>query len=102
MSNFLLTPAKIDEAVEGVKAIVAAQILEALDPEELQTIELAEAARYLGLSAKQAAKILPVIEVGPRTHRVSLKAFQGFKEAKTTWPDDAALRKYLERNKAKA
>ena len=48
MSNFLLTPAKIDEAVEGVKA------------------------------------------------------FQGFKEAKTTWPDDAALRKYLERNKAKA
>lgn len=91
----ILTPQELEEAKRAAIVLIAAEIRELLDPEDLQTVELADVARYLGLTSKHAATLLPVIGVGPRTHRVSLKAFRAFKELQTTWPDEDKLRKYL-------
>lgn len=71
------------------------EILTRLDPEDLITLELDEAARYLRVSNKTASRLLPVMELGPRMHRVELRAFQNLKHLATTPPNAGALAAYL-------
>jgi DNA repair protein RadC len=71
-------------------AILASQIgsdlREAIDLDELATLELSTAAQLLGLGVAQASRVLPVIEVGPRTRRVTVRAYKEFLQSRTKNP----------------
>lgn len=67
-------------------------ILEKVDLEELATIELSTSAQLLGLSTTQAAKVLPVVEVGPRTRRVTVKDHKAFIAARRHDPKAPAAK----------
>lgn len=62
--------------------LAATQLVEQLRSEteldELNTLDVATAAQLLGISPKQAFRLLPVIQVGPRTHRVTVAAYKAF------------------------
>lgn len=83
----LLTPAEIQEAKRAAVAGIRYEILAAIDPVQINTIELSTAAHALGLSVKDAARKLPIIELGPRSRVVDLKDFIAFKEARKTYPE---------------
>ncbi len=46
-------------------------------------IDLQTAASFLGLPLARAAKVLPVVEVGPRSRRVTVAAYKAFLAANT-------------------
>ena len=84
-----LTPAELAAwKLQAAREFAALQLAE-IPLEELQTVELAFAAQSIGLSPKHAAKILPVIEIGPRKHRVAVKALKDFLAARTVQPATA-------------
>jgi len=69
---------------------VANDLQEAVNIDELCMIDLATAAQLLGLSPTHAARILPIVEVGPRTRRVTIADFKAFVEARKTAPKTSA------------
>ena len=84
--NITLTPAELATwKLQAAREFAALQLAE-IPLEELQTVELAFAAQSIGFSPKQAATVLPVIEVGPRKRRVSVKALKDFLAARTVQP----------------
>lgn len=93
------------EAIEAAKAraieLVRDEILARIDPESLQTLDLTDCARYLGVSLPTAKTLLPVMELGPRIHRVDLLDFQELKRLRKSPPDPKALEKYLARAQPK-
>jgi hypothetical protein len=81
-----LSPTERKEVLALIAANITAAFLEANDIDELITLELSTAAQLLGLSVTHAARVLPVIEVGPRTRRVTLKAFKDYLRKNTKQP----------------
>jgi hypothetical protein len=57
-----------------------------MDLAELATVDISTAAQLLGLSTKQAGRILPVIELGPRTRRVRVADYQACLAERTKQP----------------
>jgi hypothetical protein len=71
-------------------ALAAAQLVTELrasvDLDEINTLDIATAAQLLGISSKQALRILPVVEVGPRTHRVTVRDLKAAIATRTRQP----------------
>ncbi|RYD62370.1 MAG: hypothetical protein EOP83_14780, partial [Verrucomicrobiaceae bacterium] len=71
-----LSPTERKELLTLQATLLNTKLLEANDIDELATLELSTAAQLLGLSVTHAARLLPVIEVGPRTRRVTIAAYK--------------------------
>ncbi len=69
-----------------IAANLTEEILKRIDLDEIATLELATAGQLLGLGARHAATVLPVIEVGPRTRRVTVRAYKDFLEERKRNP----------------
>jgi hypothetical protein len=81
-----LSPSERKEVLELVARQITQELRDTVDFDELYTIELSTAAQLLGLSVTHAARVLPIIEVGPRTRRVSVADYKAFLNARRTTP----------------
>lgn len=81
-----LSPTERREVLDLAARQLTQELREAVDLDEIQTLELSTVAQLLGISPTQAAKLLPVVEVGPRTRRVTVAAYRSFLASRTTNP----------------
>lgn len=73
-----LSPTERRELLALAARNLTEELLEAVPLDELATLELSTAGQLLGLGPAAAAKVLPVIEVGPRTRRVTVADYKAF------------------------
>lgn len=66
---------------EEIARQLAKSLRETINLDQLCMIDLATAAQLLGLSPTHAARVLPIVDVGPRTRRVTIADFKAFVEA---------------------
>lgn len=78
-----LSPAELEDIKTRAARELADRILHSVDIDELNTLEISTAASFLGIPVDRAAKLLPVVEVGPRSRRVTIKAYKAFLSANT-------------------
>lgn len=78
-----LSPSEVDEVKRAAAREIAAQFFQGIDIDELNTLELSTAASFLGIPVDRAARLLPVVEVGPRSRRVTVAAYKAFLAANT-------------------
>jgi hypothetical protein len=81
-----LSPTERREMLAILASQIGSDLREAIDLDELATLELSTAAQLLGLGVAQASRVLPVIEVGPRTRRVTVRAYKEFLQSRTKNP----------------
>ena len=81
-----LSPTERREMLAILASQIGSDLREAIDLDELATLELSTAAQLLGLGVAQASRVLPVIEVGPRTRRVTVRAYKEFLASRTRTP----------------
>lgn len=81
-----LSPTERKEVLELAAGKLTEQLREGVDLDELNTLELSTAAQLLGLSVKDAARKLPVLEIGPRTRRVTVADYKAFLASKKKTP----------------
>jgi hypothetical protein len=81
-----LTPAAEAEFIERAAKEFAALKFARIDPDELDTLELSTAAHFLGIPIDRAAKVLPVVELGPRSRRVRIADYKAYVAKKTKPP----------------
>ncbi|MBK1884168.1 hypothetical protein JIN85_17240 [Luteolibacter pohnpeiensis] len=79
----ILSPKERKETIELAAKQLTAELRASVDIDELNLIELSTAAQLLGLSATHAAKVLPIVEVGPRSRRVTVAAYKAFIKERT-------------------
>lgn len=84
-----LSPTDRKEVLALAAVNLTDHLLASVRIDELATLELATAAQLLGLGPAAAAKVLPVIEVGPRTRRVTVAAYKAFLAKNTRQPASA-------------
>lgn len=82
----ILSPTERREMLALLATQIGSDLREAIDLDELATLELSTAAQLLGLGVAQASRVLPVIEVGPRTRRVTVRAYKEFLQSRTRTP----------------
>jgi len=70
---------------------IADRVLRGVDLDSLQMIDLATAASFLGITLSRAAKVLPVVDLGPRTRRVTVAAYKAYLSANTRQPQAPSL-----------
>lgn len=79
---------------EGAIRLIAADLLALMDEDsgrrpdldEIRTMTLQTAADHLGIPVTRAEKVLPVITLGPRSRRVTLKALKDYIAQNTKTP----------------
>lgn len=81
-----LSPTERREVLDLAARQLTQELRETVELDQLATLELSTAAQLLGISPTQAAKLLPVVEVGPRTRRVTVAAYKAFLQSRTTNP----------------
>jgi hypothetical protein len=78
-----LSAAEFDAIKRAAVQEIADRFFESVDVDELNTMELATCASFLGIPVDRAAKVLPYIEVGPRSRRVTIKDYKAYCQANT-------------------
>lgn len=88
----VLTPAALEEVTRDVIAKQAELLGKPSDAslDDIRTMSLQTAADHLGIPVERAARELEVIILGPRSRRVTFKAYKAYCEARTTKPKSAA------------
>ncbi len=64
--------------------LIVAELRASVDFAELVSLPLATVAHLIGLSPKQAGRVLPTRPLGTRNRGVSLRALQAYQAAKLT------------------
>ena len=73
-----LSLAEMQDVKRAAAAEIADRFFESIDIDELNTMELSTCASFLGIPVDRAAKLLPYVEVGPRSRRVTLADYKAF------------------------
>lgn len=81
-----LSPAEVEDVKRLAAAEIAAQVLGVVDLDSLNMLDLSTAASFLGIPLERAARVLPVVELGPRTRRVRIADFKAYQAAHTRQP----------------
>ena len=81
-----LSPAAVEKTMELVAVEIADRLLANVNLDDLLMIDLSSAANYLGIPLDRAAKVLPVVQLGPRTRRVRVSDFKAYQEANMKRP----------------
>ena len=81
-----LSPAEVEDFKRLAAAEIAAQVLGVVDLDSLNMLDLSTAASFLGIPLERAARVLPVVELGPRTRRVRIADFKAYQAAHTRQP----------------
>jgi len=81
-----LTPAEVEDVKRLAAVQIAAQVLGGVDIDTLNMLDLSTAASFLGIPLERAARVLPVVELGPRTRRVRIADFKAYQAAHTRQP----------------
>jgi hypothetical protein len=77
------SPSEMDDIKAQAAREIADRFFQSVDIDDLNTIEISTAASFLGIPVDRAAKLLPVVEVGPRSRRVTIKAYKAFLASNT-------------------
>lgn len=86
-----LSAAEFDAIKRAAVQEIADRFFEAVDVDQLNTMELATCASFLGIPVDRAAKVLPWIEVGPRSRRVLIRDYKAYCQANTRNADKRIL-----------
>lgn len=78
------SPSELEDIKAKAAREIADRFFSSVDIDELNTIELSTAASFLGIPVDRAGKLLPFVEVGPRSRRVRLADYKAFLAAHTT------------------
>jgi len=81
-----LSPSELEDVKTAAAREIADRFFSSVDIDELNTLEISTAASFLGIPVDRAARVLPVIEVGPRSRRVRISDFKAYQTANTTKP----------------
>ena len=81
-----LSPAEIADVKSAAAAEIADRFFAGIDIDELNTMELSTCASFLGIPVDRAAKLLPYVEVGPRSRRVTIANYKAFLADHTSNP----------------
>lgn len=81
-----LSPAEVEDVKRLAAAEIAAQVLGVVDLDSLNMLDLSTAASFLGIPLERAARVLPVVELGPRTRRVRIADFKAYQAKHTRQP----------------
>lgn len=73
-----LSPSETEDVKRAAAAEIADRFFAGIDIDELNTMELSTCASFLGIPVDRAAKLLPYVEVGPRSRRVTLADYKAF------------------------
>jgi hypothetical protein len=73
-----LSPSELEDVKTAAAREIADRFFAGVDIDALNTIELSTAASFLGIPVDRAAKLLPFVEVGPRSRRVTLADYKAF------------------------
>jgi hypothetical protein len=73
-----LSPAETEAVKRAAAAEIADRFFAGIDIDELNTMELSTCASFLGIPVDRAAKLLPYVEVGPRSRRVTLADYKAY------------------------
>jgi hypothetical protein len=84
-----LYPAELEDVKRRAARETADSYFEGLDVDELNTMDLATCASFLGISAERAGRLLPWVEVGPRSRRVRICDYKAFLESRKKDPKRA-------------
>jgi len=74
----IFSPSELEDIKAKAAREIADRYFQSVDIDELNTIELATAASFLGIPVDRAGKLLPYVEVGPRSRRVRLADYKAF------------------------
>jgi hypothetical protein len=75
-----LTPAGYEEVLRMAAAEIAARAMGDVNVDDLQMMDLSTCANFLGIPLERAAKVLPYVELGPRTRRVRIADFKAYQD----------------------
>ncbi len=81
-----LSPAEFEDIKRAAVKEIAAQFFQDIDIDQLNTMELSTCASFLGIPVDRAAKVLPFVEVGPRSRRVTIADYKAFLAARKVHP----------------
>ena len=84
--SITLTPAGYDLLIESAKQEIADRAMGGVDVDELQLMDLSTCANFLGIPLERAAKVLPYVELGPRTRRVAVADYKAYLEGHKKYP----------------
>lgn len=76
-----LTPAAYEEVLRMAKDEIAERAMGDVNVDELQMMDLSTCANFLGIPLERAAKVLPFVQLGPRTRRVRISDFKAYQDA---------------------
>lgn len=80
------SPSEKAQILELAARMLTDELRANINLDELNTLELSTAAQLMGLTVTHAARVLPVIQVGPRTRRVTVAAYKAFLAKNTNPP----------------
>jgi len=78
-----LSPTELQDIKAAAAREIADRFFSSVDIDELNTIELSTAASFLGIPVDRAGKLLPVVQVGPRSRRVTIASYKAFLASNT-------------------
>jgi len=81
-----LSPSELEDVKAAAAREIADRFFAGVDLDDLNTLEISTAASFLGIPVERAARVLPIIEVGPRSRRVRISDFKAYQAAHTTKP----------------
>lgn len=81
-----LSPAGFDQLIEATKHELADRLMAGEDIDSLKTIDLQTVASFTGLPLERVTKLLPYIEFGPRSRRVTLADYKAYLEDHKKYP----------------
>lgn len=73
-----LSPPERDAVIKEAARLLVAELREQVDLDELITLPLDAAAQIIGLGPKQASRVLPTRQMGPRKLGVSLRSIKAY------------------------
>jgi hypothetical protein len=80
-----LSPSEVEDVKRLAASEIAAQVI-AVDLDALNMLDLSTAASFLGIPLERAARVLPVVELGPRTRRVRISDYKAYVAKHTRQP----------------
>jgi hypothetical protein len=84
--SITLTPAAYEEVLRMAANEIADRAMGGVDIDELQMMDLATCANFLSIPLERVAKVLPYVELGPRTRRVRFSDFKAYVEKHKKYP----------------
>jgi hypothetical protein len=81
-----LTPNELADVKRMAARDIATTVLEGVNVEELQLMDIATVSSFTGVPVERVARLMPIIELGPRSRRVRISDYKAYLAKNTKNP----------------